>query len=71
MLITGIIEGLFKIEHVLTIMTVAGVLIVICRSFISDENMVYWPEALMNIVISHIHYAPTSWKNKAHTGIHK
>lgn len=30
--------------------------------------MIYWPETLLDMVIAHIHYAPDSWKGKAHTG---
>lgn len=30
--------------------------------------MIYWPETLLDMVITQIHYAPDSWKGKAHTG---
>ncbi|VDP15408.1 unnamed protein product [Onchocerca flexuosa] len=29
--------------------------------------MIYWPETLLDMVIAQIHYAPDSWKGKAHT----
>ena len=38
-----------------------------CRACIPDENAVYNPEVLMSSVISEIHYAPETWKCRAHT----
>ncbi|KHN81721.1 Autophagy-related protein 9A [Toxocara canis] len=60
-------EDVLAVEHVLTAMTVCGVLIVVCRSFIADENLIWWPEFLMNRIIAQIHYAPDTWKDRAHT----
>lgn len=57
-----------QVEHILTIISVSGLIAVGCQAFIADENMIYWPETLLNVVISHIHYAPDSWKGRAHTG---
>lgn len=59
---------ILQVEHVLTAMTVCGVLIVFCRSFIADENLIWWPEFLMNRIIAQIHYAPDTWRDRAHTG---
>uniref|UniRef100_A0A915C9M6 Autophagy-related protein 9 n=4 Tax=Parascaris univalens TaxID=6257 RepID=A0A915C9M6_PARUN len=60
-------EDVLTVEHVLTAMTVCGVLIVFCRSFIADENLIWWPEFLMNRIIAQIHYAPDTWRDRAHT----
>ncbi|KAL3985004.1 Autophagy protein Apg9 family protein [Acanthocheilonema viteae] len=60
-------EDVLSVEHVLTIISVCGLVAVACQSFIGDENMIYWPETLLDMVIAHIHYAPDSWKGKAHT----
>ncbi|VIO97685.1 Autophagy protein Apg9 containing protein [Brugia malayi] len=60
-------EDVLSVEHVLTIISLCGLIAVACQSLIGDENMIYWPETLLNMVIAHIHYAPDSWKGKAHT----
>ncbi|KAM3717681.1 Autophagy-related protein 9A [Dirofilaria immitis] len=60
-------EDVLSIEHVLTIISASGLIAVACQSFIGDENMIYWPETLLDMVIAQIHYAPDSWKGKAHT----
>ncbi|VDM98324.1 unnamed protein product [Thelazia callipaeda] len=61
-------EDVLTIEHVLTVISVSGLTAVICQGFTRDENVVYCPETLLTMVISQIHYAPDSWKGKAHTG---
>uniref|UniRef100_A0A8R1TV41 Autophagy-related protein 9 n=1 Tax=Onchocerca volvulus TaxID=6282 RepID=A0A8R1TV41_ONCVO len=60
-------EDVLSIEHVLTIISISGLIAVACQSFIGDENMIYWPETLLDMVIAQVHYAPDSWKGKAHT----
>ncbi|VDN18804.1 unnamed protein product [Gongylonema pulchrum] len=60
-------EDVLTVEHVLTIISVSGLIAVVCRTFIADENMIYWPETLLNMVVAQIHYAPDSWRGKAHT----
>lgn len=48
-------------------MTVCGGTVVICRSFIPNENLVYCQEFLMRQVVANIHYAPKSWLKQAHS----
>ncbi|CAG9539570.1 unnamed protein product [Cercopithifilaria johnstoni] len=60
-------EDVLSVEHILTIISTCGLVAVACQSFIGDENMIYWPETLLDMVIAHIHYAPDSWRGKAHT----
>uniref|UniRef100_A0A914UL79 Autophagy-related protein 9 n=1 Tax=Plectus sambesii TaxID=2011161 RepID=A0A914UL79_9BILA len=60
-------EDVLQIEHVLTAMTVCGVIVVGCRVFIADENLVWCPEWLMNMIVAQVHYIPDSWKGHAHT----
>ncbi|EJD74234.1 autophagy protein Apg9 containing protein [Loa loa] len=60
-------EDVLSVEHVLTIISTCGLIAVACQSFIGDENMIYWPETLLDMVIAQIHYAPDLWKGKAHT----
>ncbi|CAL2043979.1 unnamed protein product [Caenorhabditis brenneri] len=57
----------FQVEHVLTVITVGGAIILICRGMIPDENLVWQPEILMTHVTSELHYLPSAWKGKAHT----
>uniref|UniRef100_A0A1I8AQD5 Autophagy-related protein 9 n=1 Tax=Steinernema glaseri TaxID=37863 RepID=A0A1I8AQD5_9BILA len=44
-----------------------GGIIAICRPFISDENKVFSPQHYMAKIIAHLQYAPTGWKDNAHT----
>ncbi|CAI2352683.1 unnamed protein product [Caenorhabditis sp. 36 PRJEB53466] len=60
-------EDVLQVEHVLTVITVCGVVILICRGMIPDENLVWQPEILMTHVASELHYLPSNWKGKAHT----
>ncbi|GMS80172.1 hypothetical protein PENTCL1PPCAC_2347, partial [Pristionchus entomophagus] len=59
-------EDVLQIEHMLTVITVCGVIAVACRSIIPDENLVYQPEVLLNHVTSELHYVPDHWKEHAH-----
>lgn len=38
-----------------------------CRNLIPDENVIWCPEQLMTAILAHVHYLPSTWKNKAHT----
>ncbi|CAJ0939953.1 unnamed protein product, partial [Mesorhabditis belari] len=60
-------EDVLQVEHVLTVMTVAGVVMIVCRSLIADENLVWQPEALLSHAASELHYLPVEWKGHAHT----
>jgi autophagy-related protein 9 len=48
-------------------MTVCGGIVLACRSFIPDENLVFCQEFLMRQIISNIHYAPETWLQEAHS----
>ena len=54
----------FQIEHVITVMTGCGVVILICRGLIPDENLVWQPEVLLSHVASELHYVPSEWKGQ-------
>ncbi|XP_028832592.1 autophagy-related protein 9B [Denticeps clupeoides] len=58
-------EDVLTVQHVLTAITVLGVVITIARSFIPDEHMVWCPEQLLKCVLAHIHYMPDHWKGNA------
>ena len=61
-------EDVLNVEHALTIITVLGGIIAVCRVFLPDENMVFCPERMLTAVIAHIHYFPLDdWKGRAHT----
>lgn len=60
-------EDVLTVDHVLTAITVLGVIVAISRAFIPDENMVWCPEALMTAVLAHAHYLPDGWRGRAHT----
>ncbi|XP_059490836.1 autophagy-related protein 9A [Neocloeon triangulifer] len=62
-------EDVITIEHVLTIVSVCGVVYAICRASIPDQNMVWCPEKLMTTVLAHVHYLPDTWRGQAHTNI--
>lgn len=53
---------MFQVEHMLTVMTLCGVVIYGCAAFISDENLVWCPEWLMDVICAQIHYVPDAWK---------
>uniref|UniRef100_A0A8C2BI64 Autophagy-related protein 9 n=1 Tax=Cyprinus carpio TaxID=7962 RepID=A0A8C2BI64_CYPCA len=59
-------EDVLAVEHVLSSITLLGVCITICRSFIPDKHMVYCPEQLLKVILAHIHYMPDHWQGNAH-----
>ncbi|KAM6948537.1 autophagy-related protein 9B [Aplochiton taeniatus] len=61
-------EDVLTVQHILTAITVLGVLITITRSFIPDEHMVWCPEQLLQCVLAHIHYMPDHWRGNANKG---
>lgn len=64
---TVVDEDVLKVSHMLTTLTILGVVVAACRACIPDEHAVYCPENLLSVVISEIHYAPETWKSRAHT----
>uniref|UniRef100_A0A4W5N4D0 Autophagy-related protein 9 n=1 Tax=Hucho hucho TaxID=62062 RepID=A0A4W5N4D0_9TELE len=54
------------VEHVLSSITLLGVCITVCRSFIPDKHLVYCPEQLLRVILAHIHYMPDHWQGNAH-----
>uniref|UniRef100_A0A182PR00 Autophagy-related protein 9 n=1 Tax=Anopheles epiroticus TaxID=199890 RepID=A0A182PR00_9DIPT len=62
-------EDVFQVQHVLTIFTILGMISVIARSLIPDENMVWCPEQLLRNVLAHVHYLPSAWRGHAHSTI--
>ncbi|KAL1021962.1 hypothetical protein UPYG_G00020450 [Umbra pygmaea] len=59
-------EDVLAVEHVLSSITLLGVCITICRSFIPDKHLVYCPEQLLRVILAHIHYMPDHWQGNAH-----
>uniref|UniRef100_A0A671TPP8 Autophagy-related protein 9 n=1 Tax=Sparus aurata TaxID=8175 RepID=A0A671TPP8_SPAAU len=59
-------EDVLAVEHVLSSITLLGVCITVCRSFIPDKNMVFCPEQLLRVILAHIHYMPDHWQGNAH-----
>eukprot|EP00057_Strongylocentrotus_purpuratus_P009414 XP_011663888.1 PREDICTED: autophagy-related protein 9A [Strongylocentrotus purpuratus] len=66
-ILTVIDEDVLTVEHVLTTVTLLGVAVTICRTFIPDENLIWCPETLIQSILAQIHYIPDSWKGQAHT----
>ncbi|XP_029381241.1 autophagy-related protein 9B [Echeneis naucrates] len=58
-------EDVLTVQHILTAITVLGVVITITRSFIPDEHMVWCPEQLLQCMLAHIHYMPDHWRGSA------
>ncbi|MBN3298923.1 ATG9A protein, partial [Amia calva] len=58
-------EDVLTVQHILTAITLLGVVITVTRSFIPDEHMVWCPEQLLQCVLAHIHYMPDHWKGNA------
>lgn len=54
-------------EHVITVITVLGVVVALSRAFVPDEHMIFCPELAMTYIIAQIHYVPDTWKEHAHT----
>uniref|UniRef100_A0AAQ4RWQ0 Autophagy-related protein 9 n=1 Tax=Gasterosteus aculeatus aculeatus TaxID=481459 RepID=A0AAQ4RWQ0_GASAC len=59
-------EDVLSVEHVLSSITLLGVCITVCRSFIPDKHMVFCPEQLLRVILAHIHYMPDHWQGNAH-----
>ncbi|XP_072556565.1 autophagy-related protein 9A isoform X1 [Paramormyrops kingsleyae] len=59
-------EDVLAVEHVLTSITLLGVCITVCRSFIPDKHLVFCPEQLLKVILAHIHYMPDHWQGNAH-----
>ncbi|XP_063067615.1 autophagy-related protein 9A [Engraulis encrasicolus] len=59
-------EDVLAVEHVLTSITLLGVCVTVCRSFIPDKHMVFCPEQLLKVILAHIHYMPDHWQGNAH-----
>ncbi|KAK6166142.1 hypothetical protein SNE40_022905 [Patella caerulea] len=65
--LTVVDEDVLSVEHMLTTMTIAGVIVTVCSSLIPEEHMIYCPERLMRNILAHIHYMPDHWNGVAHT----
>ncbi|XP_030051462.1 autophagy-related protein 9B [Microcaecilia unicolor] len=59
-------EDVLTVQHILTAITILGVVITVARSFIPDEHMAWCPEQLLQCVLAHIHYMPDHWQGNAH-----
>uniref|UniRef100_A0A3Q2Z7Y8 Autophagy-related protein 9 n=1 Tax=Hippocampus comes TaxID=109280 RepID=A0A3Q2Z7Y8_HIPCM len=59
-------EDVLAVEHVLSSITLLGVCITVCRSFIPDKHMVFCPKQLLRVILAHIHYMPDHWQGNAH-----
>lgn len=60
-------EDVLTVEHVLSAITVLGMLVAVSRALIPDEHMVWCPERLMTSILAQIHYMPDHWKGQCHT----
>ncbi|XP_041056831.1 autophagy-related protein 9A isoform X3 [Carcharodon carcharias] len=58
-------EDVLAVEHVLTTITLLGLCVTVCRCFIPDKHMVFCPEQLLRVILSHIHYMPDHWQGTA------
>ncbi|XP_058488093.1 autophagy-related protein 9B [Solea solea] len=58
-------EDVLTVQHILTAITLLGVVITITRSFIPDEHMMWCPEQLLQCMLAHIHYMPDHWRGSA------
>ncbi|KAL8164741.1 UNVERIFIED_CONTAM: Autophagy- protein 9A, partial [Gekko kuhli] len=59
-------EDVLTVQHILTTITLLGLVVTVARSFIPDEHMVWCPEQLLQCVLAHIHYIPDHWPGNAH-----
>ncbi|XP_051879313.1 LOW QUALITY PROTEIN: autophagy-related protein 9A [Pristis pectinata] len=59
-------EDVLAVEHVLTTITLLGLCVTVCRCFIPDKHLVFCPEQLLKVILSHIHYMPDHWQGAAH-----
>ncbi|XP_065340573.1 autophagy-related protein 9A [Cloeon dipterum] len=60
-------QDVLLVDHVLTILSICGLVYATCRSMIPDQNMVWCPETLLTKVLAHVHYQPDNWRGQAHT----
>jgi hypothetical protein len=60
-------EDVLKIEHALTLVGALTAGVGILRAMIPADDALFCPEELMKTVLTHVHYLPAGWKNKAHT----
>lgn len=67
LVLTAYDEDVIQVEHVITGMTLFSIVIIVCRTFMPDENLVWCPELLMNCILAQVHYMPETWKGMAHT----
>ncbi|KAM4025426.1 autophagy-related protein 9A-like isoform 1-T3 [Anomaloglossus baeobatrachus] len=58
-------EDVLAVAHVLSAITLLGVVVMVCRSFIPDQHLVFCPKQLMKEILAHIHYMPDRWQEKA------
>ncbi|XP_062977750.1 autophagy-related protein 9B [Elgaria multicarinata webbii] len=59
-------EDVLTVQHILTAITLLGLIVTVARSFIPDEHLVWCPEQLLQCVLAHIHYIPDHWQGNAH-----
>ncbi|XP_070623250.1 autophagy-related protein 9A-like isoform X2 [Erythrolamprus reginae] len=59
-------EDVLTVQHILTAITVLGLVVTVARAFIPDEHLVWCPEQLLQCVLAHIHYIPDHWQGNAH-----
>lgn len=67
LLLTVYDEDVLGVEHVLTIITLLGGGVAVCRGIIPDQTLAWCPETLLSNVLAHTHYLPTGWQGQAHT----
>ncbi|XP_058035306.1 autophagy-related protein 9B isoform X2 [Ahaetulla prasina] len=59
-------EDVLTVQHILTAITLLGLVVTLARAFIPDEHLVWCPEQLLQCVLAHIHYIPDHWQGNAH-----
>ncbi|KAL7977902.1 hypothetical protein Chor_010854, partial [Crotalus horridus] len=59
-------EDVLAVQHILTAVTLLGLVVTLARAFIPDEHLVWCPEQLLQCVLAHIHYIPDHWQGNAH-----
>ncbi|KAM6450967.1 autophagy-related protein 9B isoform 2-T2 [Liasis olivaceus] len=59
-------EDVLTVQHILTAITLLGLIVTVARAFIPDEHLVWCPEQLLQCVLAHIHYIPDHWQGNAH-----
>ncbi|KAM8810430.1 autophagy-related protein 9B [Eudromia elegans] len=58
-------EDVLTVQHILTAITLLGLVVTAARAFIPDEHLVWCPEQLLQSVLAHIHYMPDHWPGNA------